>query len=47
MNTTAATATAEKVLMESAVPSPLAAHGIFDDGLPPPTPAQVEYWRDL
>jgi hypothetical protein len=38
-----ATATAEKVMLEeSEVASPA-----FDDGLPPPTFAQIEYWRKL
>ena len=44
MNGTHATATAEKVMVEEseATPSP-----VFDDGLPPPTYAQIEYWRKL
>jgi hypothetical protein len=44
MKTTAAVATAEKVLLED---TPPVAHIVCDNGLPPPTHAHVEYWRDL
>ena len=39
-----ATATAEKVMIEDAKAD---ASVVFDDGLPPPTHAQIEYWRKL
>src|SRR5258708_5959174 len=44
MKPTATSATAEKVLIEAPA---MAAFPVFDDGLPPPTHAQVEYWREL
>src|SRR5215813_7986081 len=46
MKATAATATANKVLIEDTPPSS-AGPEILDDGLPPPTHAQVAYWREL
>ncbi len=44
MNSTHATATAEKVMIEDTEAD---ASVVFDDGLPPPTHAQIEYWRKL
>lgn len=43
MNRTHATATAEEVMFEESE----AASPASDDGLPPPTFAQIEYWRKL
>src|SRR5262249_57071280 len=54
MKATAATTTAQKVLIEVPeapeeqpveAPAAPAAEWVLDDGLPPPTHAQVAYWR--